>query len=76
MEKITDVKILKETFPKFELIKSIELRENEKGQKYYSINYELDNETFAVIVITLERKKPLLINGLLQKLIIKSLKKA
>ena len=31
MEKVTDLQLLQDTFPKFELIKSIELRENEKN---------------------------------------------
>ena len=35
LEKATDEKILKEIFPKFELIKTIELRENEQ---FYSSN--------------------------------------
>lgn len=63
MEKMTDLKKLKEVFPKFELIKSIELRENKKAQRYYSLNYELVDETFVVIVMVLDKKKPLIING-------------
>lgn len=63
MEKLTDIGKIKETFPKFNLVKSIELRENEKKQRYYSLNYELEDETFVVIVVTLDREKPTIING-------------
>jgi hypothetical protein len=63
MEKLTDLNKLKEVFPRFELIKSIELRENERKERYYSINYELEDETFVVISIVLNREMPLLING-------------
>lgn len=63
MEKLTDIDKLKEIFSKFNLIKSIELRENEKKQKYYSLNYELEDGTFIVISIVLDREKPLIING-------------
>ncbi|MEK6935742.1 MAG: hypothetical protein AABW67_03065 [Nanoarchaeota archaeon] len=63
MEKLTDITKLKEIFPKFNLIRSIELRENEKKQKYYSLNYELEDRTFIVISIVLDREKPLIING-------------
>ena len=61
-EKLTDINKLKQTFSKFELIKSIELRENEKKQKYYSFNYELEDSTFVVLSLVLN-PKPLLING-------------
>lgn len=61
IEKLTDIDKLKETFPKFNLVKSIELRENEKGQKYYSLNYELEDKTFIVLVLIIE--PILLING-------------
>lgn len=63
MEKLTDIDKLKEIFSKFNLIKSIELRENEKKQKYYSLNYGLEDGTFIVISIVLDREKPLIING-------------
>ncbi len=63
MQKLTDEDLLKETFQKFELIKSIELRENERKQQYYSINYELGDGTFVVISISFEKGKPLIING-------------
>jgi len=45
--------LLRETFPKFELIKTIELRENERGEKHYRINYELSDGTFVVLVLAL-----------------------
>ena len=38
MEKLVDIDKLKEIFPKFGLIKSIELRENKKNQRHYSLN--------------------------------------
>ncbi len=63
MEKMTNISKIKEIYPKFELVKSIELRENEKGQKYYSLNYELDDGTLIVISLVLEREKPLIINA-------------
>ncbi len=63
MEKLANINEIKETYPKFELVKSIELRENEKGQKYYSLNYELDDGTFIVLSLVLEREKPLIINA-------------
>ena len=63
MEKLTDMDKLKEVFSKFDLIRSIEFRENEKKQRYYSLNYELDDGTFVVISIVLGREKPMIING-------------
>lgn len=63
MEKATDEKILKEIFPKFELIKTIQLRENEKGEKHYSFNYEMSDGTFVVIVLALNKEPPMIING-------------
>ncbi len=63
MEKVTNIEEIKETYPKFELVKSIELRENEKRQKYYSLNYELYDGTFIVISLVLEIEKPLIINA-------------
>jgi hypothetical protein len=62
MEKLTDFEILKNTFPKFELIQSIELRENEKKQQYSSLNYVLEDGTYVVISINL-KGKPIIING-------------
>lgn len=63
MEKLTDMNKIRETFPKFNLVKSIELRENEKKQRYYSLNYELEDGTFVVIVTIFDREKPVIING-------------
>jgi len=63
MEKMTDLKKLSEIFPEFGLIKSIEIRENEKGQRYYSLNYELKDETFVVISIIFDKTPPMIING-------------
>jgi len=63
MEKSTNIQLLQKTFDKFELIKSIELRENKKGQRYYSFNYELLNGTFVVIVLVLDKKPIMIING-------------
>jgi hypothetical protein len=62
-EKATDEKIIMETFPKFELIKTIELRENEKGERHYSFNYELEDGTFVVISLVLDKEPPMIING-------------
>lgn len=63
LEKATDEKMLKETFSNFELIKTIELRENEKGEKHYSFNYELNDGTFIIISLVLDSKPPIIING-------------
>jgi len=63
MEKATDLQLLQNTFSKFELIKSIELRENEKGQQHYSLNYELFDGTFVIIVLVLNKNPPMIING-------------
>ncbi|VVB83854.1 Uncharacterised protein [uncultured archaeon] len=63
IEKATDEKILKEIFPKFELIKTIELRENEKKERYYSFNYELNDGTFVIISLVLDKKPSMIING-------------
>lgn len=63
LEKLTNVRLIKEVFPKFELIKSIELRENQKKQRYYSFNYVLGDGTYIVISLVLDRIKPLLINA-------------
>ena len=67
MEKLTDLNLLETTFPKFELIKSIELRENELGQRHYSFNYELEDGTFVVIALVLDKNPPIIINGLHNK---------
>jgi len=63
LEKATDEKLLIETFPKFNLIKTIELRENPNGQQYYGFNYELKDKTFVVIVLALDKIPPWIING-------------
>lgn len=63
LEKATDENMLKETFPKFELIKTIELRENELGERHYSFNYELPNGTFVMIAFALDYEPPMIING-------------
>ena len=63
MEKATDEKILRGTFPKFELIKTIQLRENEKNERHYSFNYELDDGTFVVISLALDKEPPMIVNG-------------
>lgn len=63
LEKATDLELLKKTFPKFELIKSIELRENDRGIKYYGFNYELQDGTFVIIALILDKQPPTIING-------------
>src|SRR3989339_466901 len=63
MEKITDINLLRKTFPKFENIKTIELRENELGQQHHSFNYELEDGTFVVISLALDKNPPLIVNG-------------
>lgn len=63
MEKATEIELLEKTFQRFDLIKSIELRENKKGQKHYSFNYELPDGTFVVIALVLHKNPPMIING-------------
>lgn len=63
MEKATEIELLEKTFQRFDLIKSIELRENKKGQKHYSFNYELPDRTFVVIALVLHKNPPMIING-------------
>ena len=62
MEKMTDEMFIREVFPKFDLIKTIELRKN-KGREYYSFNYELDDETYVVIALVLDKEPPIIINA-------------
>jgi len=61
--KATNEEMIKENFSKFELIKSIELRKNERKEKYYSFNYELNDGTFIVIVLSLNFEPPMIINA-------------
>ena len=63
MEKMTDEDLLRKTFPRFELIRTIELRENERGEKHYGINYELSDGTFVVLVLALDKIPPRILNG-------------
>lgn len=63
MEKITDMVMISETFNKFDSVRTIELRKNERGQEYYSLNYELDDGTFVVISLFFEKNQPVIING-------------
>lgn len=63
LEKATDENLLRETFSKFELIKSVELRENKRGEKYYGFNYEIEGGTFVVIVLALDKTPPVILNG-------------
>ena len=63
LEKNTNIEKIEEVFPMFELIKSVELRENEKGQRHYGFNYELEDETYIVIAISFESEPPTVING-------------
>ena len=63
LEKATDEKMLREVFQKFELIETIELRENEQTERYYSFNYELGDGTFVIISLALNCKPPMIING-------------
>lgn len=63
MEKITDLELIKTTFESFSIIKSIELRENDKCQEYFGINYELPDKTFVVIAISFNTEPPTIINA-------------
>jgi len=63
MEKLTDTSKLKETFSKFELVKTIEFRRNKRNQEHYSLNYELEDGTFVVMSIFFEKDAPVILNG-------------
>jgi len=63
MEKLTDLEIIKSTFPKYDLIKSIEFRENSKKEEYYGFNYELIDGTYVIISISFNTKPPTIINA-------------
>ena len=63
MEKLTDLAKIKETFSKFELVKTIELRRNKLNQEHYSLNYELEDGTFVVLSVFFEADKPVILNG-------------
>jgi len=53
IEKATDEDLLRETFPRFELIRTIELRENERGEKHYGYGKPLSQETKDKLSIAL-----------------------
>lgn len=63
MEKMTDITMIKETFSKVDLIKSIEVRENEKKGRHYGLNYELKDGTFIVISLVFSKERVMVING-------------
>ncbi len=63
MEKLTDTFKIKETFSKFELVKTIEFRRNQLNQEHYSLNYALEDGTFVVISIFFEKGAPVILNG-------------
>ena len=63
MEKLTDMEMIRKTFPRFELIRSVELRENEKKESHYSFNYELEDGTYIVISMVLDNDNPFVINA-------------
>lgn len=60
LEKLTNLEKIKQTFSRFNLIKTIEIRKN-KDKIYYSLNYELEDKTYIIIAISLEDN--LLINA-------------
>ncbi len=76
LEKATDIDLLRKTFPKFNLIETIELRENERGQQHYGFNYELPDGTFLVISLALDKIPPLIINGYHKKINYKRFEKS
>lgn len=63
MEKATDFNLLQKTFPKFDRIKTIQLRKNKKGQKHHSLNYEISDGTYVIISLALDKNPPMIING-------------
>jgi|TARA_Y100000310_G_C20456860_1_gene703464 hypothetical protein len=76
LKKSTDENLLEETFPRFELIKTVELRENNKGQRHYSFNYELTDKTLVIISLALDKIPPLIINGMHKKVNYKRFEKS
>lgn len=63
LEKMTNINFIEDVFYKFDLIKIVELRRNSKGQEYYSLNYELEDGTFVIIALNLQREVPMIINA-------------
>ncbi len=63
MEKLTNIDFLRKIYPQFGLIRSIQLRENERGKRYYGLFYELEDGTFAVISLVIDVIPPMIING-------------
>jgi len=76
LEKASDIDLLNKTFTRFELIKSIELRENERGEKHYGFHYELEDGTFVTIALALDKNPPLIINGIHSKVNYKRFEKS
>jgi len=76
LEKASDIDLLTKTFTRFDLIKSIELRENDKGERHYGFNYELEDGTFVTIALALDKIPPLIINGIHKKVNYKRFEKS
>ena len=64
LEKGTDINLLKDKFNEFEKIKIVVKREHKTSSKItYDFYYELDNETYLLYTIALDKQKPALINA-------------
>jgi hypothetical protein len=61
-EKNTDIKLLKEVFSQFERVKLINKRRHKNGKTSYDLYYELEDGTYIILGIALE-KTPVLLNG-------------
>jgi len=76
MEKLTDEKLIEYNYKNFYLLKTIEIRENSKGEEYYSLNYKLPDETFIVLAISFSTEPPTVINAFHAKTNYKSFEKS
>jgi len=62
LEKNTDEKSIEETYPKFDLIKLIKKRVRPNNKVSYDFYYELNEETFVIIVLSFQTSPPTIIN--------------
>ena len=62
-EKGTDIKLLKEKYIKFELIRLINKRRHKNGKISYDFYYELKDKTYIVYAVSFEDVKPRMLNA-------------
>ena len=76
LEKNTDEKLIKEIYPKFDLIKLIKKRIRSNGKISYDFYYELENGTFIIMILSFQTSPPTIINGFHAKRDFKKFKKS